>query len=153
MENAMVAVNFDDILEAFEFVSFGEPLEHEAFLDRTTGRVFWVSEGSEDEVPEDLEENPDRYLAIPHKNDLDLGSALVFQFAADTLPGDYGKIEGFFHKRGAYARFKDFLAEKGRLEEWYAFEAARTEKALREWCADNGVTLVAEGGPDRGRVD
>ena len=53
-----------------------------------------------------------------------------------------------FRERGAYARFKDFLAEKGRLEEWYAFEAARTEKALREWCAENDVTLVAESRSD-----
>jgi hypothetical protein len=40
----MVAVKFDDILEVFEFVSFEGMLENHAFLDRTTGKVVWISE-------------------------------------------------------------------------------------------------------------
>lgn len=140
-ENTVVVVKYDELSEAFDFVSFGAPMEHQAYVDRTTGKIYWVSEAIEDEVPEDLDVS-DRYIAIPHKNDLDLGTSLALQFAAEALPDEYPRIEGFFRKRGAYARFKDLLAAKSRLEEWYVFEAKCTEKALRKWCEENDVTII-----------
>jgi hypothetical protein len=136
----MAVVNYDELLEAFDFVSFAGPMEHEAYIDRTTGRIYWVSEESEDEVPDDLEAS-DQSLAIPHKNDLDLGTSLALRFAAEALPDQCRTIERFFRSRGAYARFKDLVAAEGRLEEWYAFEAKCIETALRKWCDENGVTL------------
>ena len=53
-----MTVNFKDVLEAFEFVSFGSMYEHQAFLDKETGKVYWHSEISDDmdELPEDIDE-------------------------------------------------------------------------------------------------
>jgi hypothetical protein len=79
----------------------------------------------------------DHYVAIPHKHDLDLGTDL-----AEALPDQFTRIEGFFQRRGAYARFKDLLAAEGRLDDWYAFEAKCTETALRSWCERNNITIV-----------
>ncbi|MGF6873456.1 hypothetical protein [Paraburkholderia sp. MM5477-R1] len=87
-------------------------------------------------------EDSDRYLAIPHKNELDLGSSLALRFAAQQLPARYDQIEGFFQPRGGYARFKDLLAREGALERWYAFEADSVEKALRQWGAENGLEVL-----------
>ena len=137
----MVAVKYNELSEAFDFVSFAAPMEHQAYVDRTTGKIYWVSDAIEDEVPEDLDAS-DQYIAIPHKNELDLGASLALQFAAEALPDHYQRIEDFFRHRGAYARFKDLLAEAGRLEEWYAFEAQRTHVALRRWCEENDVTIT-----------
>lgn len=49
-------------------------MEHHAFISLDTGTIYWISELNplEKEVPEDLETS-DRYLAIPHKNDLGFG--------------------------------------------------------------------------------
>ena len=58
---------------------------------------------------------------IPHKNDLDLGQALVFEFAASHLPDEYDRVRDIFRRRGAYGRFKDLLDSKGLLETWYRF--------------------------------
>jgi hypothetical protein len=137
----MAAVKYDDLFLAFDFVSFGSPMEHEAYIDRSTGKIYWVSETSEDELPEDLEES-DHYIAIPHKNDLDLGTSLALRFAADRLPDHFERVKQFFRKRGAYARFKDLLSAEGRLDEWYAFEENSTETALRTWCEENDITIV-----------
>jgi len=79
---------------------------------------------------------------IPHKNDLDLGSRLALRFAEEELPGQYQIIERFFRSRGAYARFKELLAAHGCLDKWFAFEAAATETALRDWCTENGVEVL-----------
>ena len=139
----MVTVKYDDISAAFDFVSFAAPMEHRAYVSLETGTIHWVSELNplEEEVPDDLEDST-RYIAIPHKNDLDLGSDLALRFAAEELPARYTRVEGFFRRRGAYARFKEFLAEEGCLEKWYAFEAESAERALRNWCKEHGIQIV-----------
>jgi len=138
----VVAVKYDELSEAFDFVSFADPMEHQAFIDRKTSKIYWVSEAMEEELPDDFDDASDQYIAIPHKNALDLGANLALEFAAESMRDQYGRIEGFFRKRGAYARFKELLAAHGRLEHWYAFEAKCTEAALRKWCEENDVTIV-----------
>ena len=142
MRTHVVTVKYDELSAAFDFVSFGAPMEHNAYVSLETGAIYWISETSslEEEIPDDLEIS-DRYLAIPHKNDLDLGRNLALRFAEDELPDQYARVDGFFRHRGAYARFKEFLAAEGCLDKWYAFDAESTEKALKNWCAENGITL------------
>ena len=139
----MVTVKYEDLSAAFDFVSFAAPMEHQAYISIDTGAIHWISQANplEEEIPEDLETS-DRYIAIPHKNDLDLGSDLALRFAAEELPGLYNRVEQFFRHRGAYARFKELLASEGCLDKWYAFEAESTERALRSWRAENDINVV-----------
>ena len=139
----MVAVKYEELSAAFDFVSFAAPMEHRAHISIDTGAIYWISELNplEEEVPEDLETS-DRYIAIPHKNDLDLGSDLALRFAAAELTDRYDIVAEFFRHRGAYARFKELLASEGILDQWYAFEAESTERALREWCEANDISVI-----------
>ncbi len=77
----MVAVTYDDISAAFEFVSSAALMEHSAYISLDTGQIHWISElaSMDEELPDDLEVS-DRYLAIPHKNELDLGKNLALRF-------------------------------------------------------------------------
>ena len=139
----MVTVKYDDLSAAFDFVSFAAPMEHQAYIAVDTGAIYWITELNplEEEIPDDLETS-DRYVAIPHKNDLDLGSELARRFAAEELPDSYTTVASFFQHRGAYARFKEFLAAKGCLDKWYAFEAECTERALKNWCAEHDIEVI-----------
>ncbi len=139
----VATVKFSELLDAFEFVSIGSQFEHSAYIDSETGAIFWISPDHEfeEEVPDDIETS-DRYLAIPHKNELNLGRDLALAFADQELPGQYDTVVGFFRKKGAYERFKNLLEARKALERWYAFEASATEKALRAWCEEEGVVLV-----------
>ena len=83
-------------------------------------------------------------IEIPHKNDLDLGQSLVFDFVGANLPDDYHGVRDIFRRRGAYARFKELLAEKDLLEAWYQFEHEREQEALRSWCEENEIPLLDE---------
>jgi len=139
----MVTVKYEDLSAAFDFVSFGAPFEHRAFVSLDTGAIYWISEMSsidEEDLPDDLETS-DRYIAIPHKNELDLGNNLALRFAEEQLPHRYVTIAAAFRHKGAYARFKELLAAEGCLEKWYAFEAGSTERALRGWCKDNQIDV------------
>jgi hypothetical protein len=78
-------------------------------------------------------------LVIPHKNELNLGNNLAFDFVQEYLPTEYENVRSIFNRKGAYARFKSLLESTGKIEEWYNFEAKHTEQALREWCKEQGI--------------
>lgn len=134
-------VSFKDILDAYEFVSFGGTGEHQAFLCKQSGKIYLHSDLSDelDELPEDIDS--DKYIQIPDKKDLELGKPLVLEFARQFLRADLDKVRQIFSSRGAYARFKDLLEHRGALDQWYDFEAKAAEKALREWCELNSIAV------------
>ena len=135
-------MKYSDIEDAFMFVSMSPPHEHYAYLNKETGETYYVSTlGDSDELPDDLDES-EKYIDIPHKNDLDLGRKLVFNFISAILPGDLEEVRGIFRCKGAYARFKDLLESKEQLEVWFEYEKKATEEALRDWCKENNITLV-----------
>jgi hypothetical protein len=112
-----------------------------AVLCLDNGEIYYHSEnGDLDELDED-EFDCDNFVVIPHKNDLDLGQRLVFDFAEEHLADDLDRVQQIFSRRGAYRRFKDFLEQKDLLQDWYDFESQREEEALREWALDNKIEL------------
>ncbi len=139
---SIMPVAWDDIFTAFELLSTGDS-ETSAYLRRETGEVFWHSEFGDnfDELPDDVDDEA-KYIALPNPRDLDLGKRLVMRFAAEEFADHYDEVAEIFSRRGAYRRFRDLLTREGALDKWYAFEAAAKEKALREWCAENGVAVV-----------
>ena len=135
-------IKFSDIEDAFFFVSMGEMYMNSSILCLETGQVFYVSDiGDSDELPEDIDDDLNKYIEIPHKNELNLGKPLVLEFSTMYLSENLEKINSFFHKKGAYTKFKNFLETKGILEKWYAFEEAEQKKALMEWCKDNDIII------------
>ena len=135
-------VKLVDLLDAFEWVSAAGPFENEAHVNRQSGKIYWSSSTGDidEELPDDIEDGT-LYLAVPHKNDLDIGRRLALRFVEEQLPESYGLVDGYFHKKGAYSRFKSLLEQKGCLEAWYRYEEKTVEQALRDWCGENGLRL------------
>ena len=136
-------VNFSDIESAYEFVSFGSYGMNSAILKLTTGKIYYIYDmGAEDETKNDPDFNWDDTVSIPHKNDLDLGRDLVFEFASEYLQNDYERVQNIFRKRGAYSRYKELLEKRGLLQEWYDYEETKESEALRQWCEENNIETV-----------
>ena len=72
--------------------------EHQAFLDKETGKIYYHSELGDDmeEFPQDIDD--EKYIEIPHKNDLDLGKHLVLDFSHQYVSGDVEKIQTIFSR-------------------------------------------------------
>jgi hypothetical protein len=117
-------VSLKDIKEAFEFAGGGD--EHQAFLCKQSGKLYYHSELCDDLdiLPDDIDDS-EKFLQIPDKRELDLGKPLALDFARHFLPGDLDDVQQFLSKRGAYARFKELLDRRGALDQWYDFEASR----------------------------
>jgi hypothetical protein len=139
----VVAVAYDEIESAFQFVSAAAPMENSAYISLDTGQIHWISElaSVDEEIPDDLEIS-DRYAAVPHKYDLGLGKSLALDFTAEKMPDFYGPVAAIFRRRGAYSSFKRILETRDLLETWYEFEALATERALKAWCAAKGIELA-----------
>ncbi len=134
-------LRFNDIEEAFFFVSSAGYGMHSAVLSKVTGQIYYRSEmGDLDQISDD-DLDWEMCIDIPHKNDLGLGQQLVFEFIERHLPDEYHRAKYFFRKRGAYSRLKDLLESKGLLQSWYDFENQHDEKLLRQWCEDNDIKL------------
>jgi len=134
-------IKFSDIQDAFFFVSSAGYGLHTAVISKDTGQMYWRSEvGDLDEIGEkDLPS--DTWIEIPHRNELDLGQELVFEFVVENLPDELEQVRQMFRRRGAYAAFKDLLGFKGLLQRWYDFEHEREERALRQWCDENELEI------------
>lgn len=139
----MHSINLDELRNAFEFVSSGPSSEHSAYICIDTGIIYWSSNviDLEEEIPDDVETS-DRYIAVPHKNDLKLGQSLALSFIDREIPHEYNFAASLFRKRGAYRRFKELLQTEGLLEKWFAFEANASDLALQDWCKENNIELV-----------
>jgi len=132
---------FTDIDLAFEFVSSAPVTDNIAIICKNTGVILYRSEcGDDDEIPEEVFHRED-CIEIPHKNDLDLGRNLVFEFVEQYLPGDFEQVREIFRKRGAYARYKDLLEDRESLQKWYDYENTRQTETLREWCKKHNIIL------------
>jgi len=129
-----------DIEFAFMFASSGMQYENEAYLDMETGQTHLIGDLVDEEIPEDIDLN-DRYIRIPHKNELDLGNKLVFRFVETHIPQIYDQVRRFFRSKGAYAKYKDLLSRLEMLDAWHEYEDTATKHALQKWCAENDIDL------------
>jgi hypothetical protein len=134
-----VSVDLDDLLAAYEWVGAGEvaTVDAEAYVSRITGTIHWCGEGVDEEPPEDIEDGS-LYVAVPHKSEFDLGRSLALAFVDEHLPRSSETVRDYFHRRGAYQRFKALLAQAGQLEAWHQYEQKAKEEALNRWCVENG---------------
>jgi hypothetical protein len=140
----MARVSLNDLLDALEYVSSVVTVEACAYVSRDTGSVYFVGTDMEPEegAPENLESS-DRYVAVPSKQELDLGKRVALRFAEAHLPEHYATIRSIFSHPRAYGQFKELLEERGQLAAWYEFENNAQRETLREWCDAEGFEVIA----------
>lgn len=138
-------VKWSDLERAFEFASFGRVGECNAYLCKQTGRLYWHSESLDEEeaMPDDIDDE-DKYLPIPHKNELGLGKPLVLDFTRQFLPNDFDEVWAMFSRKGGYAKFNALLTRRRAIDKWHAFENKMSDRVLRQWCKANSVVIGEE---------
>lgn len=140
----MPKVNYSDLEDAFLFADADFEGEDTAYISWKTGKIYWVSDDGEFEpLPDDFYES-EKYLPIPNRMDLDLGTELVKDFAATLSEELQDQIREAFRSRGAYSRFKRLLDQNGILADWYQYESQRQKEAICDWCKVHGIELENE---------
>ena len=133
-------LKYEDLLDAYEWVSADPTMQNSAFVNRQSGSVHLETDEIDggDELPGDIEDGK-KYIAVPHKSDLQLGKAIVFDFVEDYLPEEIDKVAQYFKRPGAYSKYKDLLERKQLLEAWYRYERTKTFEALFQWATENSI--------------
>jgi hypothetical protein len=140
---APIEVKWQDLLHAFNFVNSAPKDENLARLSLASGRIelhsvwteLWAEEGGEKKTDGET-------LDIPHKTDLGLGRDLVLWFVEEVIPEQLEDVTEIFQKRGAYAKFRALLEEEGLMQQWYLFEGEAEQQGLRNWCEENGISIL-----------
>ncbi len=130
----------EELALALEISSASESIP--AYVCKSTGEIVYdAEEYSGEPCPVEDIEDDDRYVSLPDKRDLDLGTRLVWRFVEQEIPGLEPKVRKIFSRRGAYRRWKDFLDYNDLLEAWYNFEETAQNEALLEWCRAKGIQI------------
>jgi hypothetical protein len=138
----MVKFSFSEIENAFMYVASAMYGMNSAVVCKDTGKILYRSDmAGIDEIEDEDYLDWEHCIEIPHKNDLNLGRNLVFEFVEEYIPDDYERVRKMFRRGGAYSSYKALLERRGLLKEWYDIENSREERALRNWCKENEIEL------------
>lgn len=137
-------VSRDELETAMEATSSMHSLT-EPWISLETGEVHiaWdegIHGEMDQETPPDIDDR-ETWNGIPTNDELDLGRRLAFDFARVSAPGKIEVVYDMFGCRGAYRRFKDWLASEGLRDQWFEFEEAQTTAAIRASLDDHGLAL------------
>jgi hypothetical protein len=115
----------------------------EWFLDRETGEVLRLHEGDDDELAEQIEEDGERYIAIPYQGS-EAGYRDMAEFIASIDDNrTRALLEAAIHGKGAFRRFKDVLQDHPQeRERWFAFENERARGRALRWLDSEDIEPV-----------
>ncbi len=139
-----VEVDVSELIDAFENSRVG----YEYYLDIVTGEIFYISDEWMDtekanEIYEKMEQEPDRYLAIP--TDSSREGYRDMEAFAETVKDENlrEKLWIALDGKGAFRRFKDVLLEYPQeRDRWFKFKEERTKSRIADWVKENKIELV-----------
>ncbi|MCJ8313810.1 MAG: hypothetical protein HRU38_16985 [Saccharospirillaceae bacterium] len=136
-----MSIQYSLIEDAFDYASFGFYGQSEAYINIDNDEIILYRESDPENghLPEDIED--DKFVKIPHKRDLNLGSSLPKRFAR-MYPAIEPEIAAIFKKAGAYQNFRQLLAREDLVIAWREFDKSEQSKALLNWCELNQIDFV-----------
>lgn len=116
------------------------------YLDLDTQETVSLSEydpQSTEDVAFLMENNPDRFIALPTQRDINEYS-IMEQFI-ESMPSGEAKrgLEVAIQGRGAFRRFKDRIYYFGIEESWFAFRRRTYQQIAKAWCEEHGIEYTA----------
>ncbi|BAP84619.1 hypothetical protein LOOC260_100400 [Paucilactobacillus hokkaidonensis JCM 18461] len=130
-------VDLNEVIGAFDMVDD----ETQSFYNKVTGEVICLNDYSdEDESLEDVESNPDRYLNLPSKYEVD-DYHIMEEFIWSLPAGDQqNQLDSSIRGRGAFRYFRDTVDRLNLLQQWYDFKDQSYRRIAIDWCESNGIS-------------
>ena len=135
-----LSVDFEDLRLALQDHSG----EGSWFLNTETGEVVRLSDHDvlDEELAEEIEKG-ESFLAIPAQDSKAAYRDMRDFIAATEDHRLRGLLDGAFHGKGAFRRFKGVLREfPADRERWFAFEQQRIYDRIRRWLETEGIEAV-----------
>ncbi len=136
-------ISFDDLVEALMWVSSPPEADAEAFISRATGKTYVraIDGPIDEDFPPDVDDDT-KYVAVPRRNELDLGRVLALRFIDEMAPHLEAEVRHAFGRQGAYRYLRALLDRNGLLDRWHEYENAATKRALESWAQEQGFQVA-----------
>ena len=143
-----ITIDMGELIYAFESCS----LELHYFLDIEKSELIFISEYStleeeKEELYEEIESNPERYVGIPEREPRE-GYEEMVDFV-DTVKDENlrEKLEIALDGKGAFRRFKDVLLNyPEERQRWFKFREDKTKERVQEWLKENDLEIALREG-------
>ncbi|MCX7098170.1 MAG: UPF0158 family protein [Methylococcales bacterium] len=139
-----MTISLSNIRDAIDFISADPSGDSTAFVSLATGNIIYHSCYMDDEdveaLPDDIADTS-KYCKLPDVKDLNLGIGLVYGFINHYRPSAREEIRAMFKKRGAYAKFSNWLERHNLTDNWHRFREETSNNVVAEWCVVNGIQL------------
>lgn len=134
--------SFSEIRMAFDFVSSREEGDNIAYVAAEEGEIFYYSEPLGLNEIRGIDIHSATCHSLPHRESLNLGQELAFDFVDERFPEEYSRVRDVFTDgETSRERFREMLESAGRLREWEEYESARVAEVLGEWCGARGIVF------------
>jgi hypothetical protein len=132
-------IDLDDLNLAYMAVS--SEYDNTVYIHKPTGKIYIDFDlgDNPEPLPDDIES--DDYVAMPSRVELGLGRDLAIRFTREHLEDNLDYVYDIFRRKGAFANFKYFLEKHNMLVQWHQYNEAAEDKAIREWCVENGLVI------------
>ncbi len=132
-------IDWEQLKDAFCFSTEGS----EWYLDLETGGTIFIGEldpDAGDVTPDDIEDEPDRYLLIEPPSSRGAYEWMV-EFTEGVEDENFAeKLRIALDGKGAFRRFKDVLmGYPEQREAWFKFEDSKINEAIEEWMKSSGI--------------
>jgi len=138
-------IDMDELCSAMDDSSY----EHCYYLDLQTGEIVFISDYADEEemgkLRDEIDENPDRYEAIPRTESYE-GYDDMADFIATVEDEHLAELlEVAINGRGAFRRFKDVLTRyPDERQRWFRFKDAKMRERALEWLESIGIIPCEE---------
>jgi len=88
-----------------------------------------------------LEDDEDRYIALPSKFDID-EYHMMERYALTVDDKLSAELLAAIKGKGAFRRFRDKVAGFGIEQDWYKFRDAKYKELAKDWCEANKVEYI-----------
>ena len=122
------------IIDALEMVSENT----EVFYDTRTGDFLYVSLLLDsDNAIEKLEDDPDRYIRLPSKKEINVYN-IIEQFSSAVEDESVrSELLSSIQGKGAFRRFNEIITKYNLLHLWYSFKENSYREIAVSWCKEN----------------
>ena len=127
--------------------------EVDYYLDKQTGQILQVSDGlfgdDEDEIRDEVEDNPDRYLFIEPVLP-DEGFKIMEEFIDSVSdPEAAGALYKALSRRNPFRNFKDTLCEFPETrQDWFKFHDEALLEVAKDWLSSEQINAELTSGTE-----
>lgn len=140
-----MTIRFQDLFNAFEFVSYVDIAENAVFVDIKTEKIHYFMKMMGNYQQHYIDQLDHRYcFRVPHNNELNLGKVLALQFCQEKKIQLQQHLLEISDEEKFHSELDRVLQALSMNDEWCNYKRAAQQNALKQWCQGKTIAISEE---------